>query len=214
MKFLVIADLHEEELVLEKLPAILEREKPDYLIIAGDFTKPHNSSISYAEDALNLYENILAIPGNCDPPKILELIEERGFSIHERKKDIGEGLNIVGFGYSGPTPFGTPGELGEEEILRRMSKLSINERSILVTHSPPEGILDINFRGDHLGSSSIKEIVEGKGPFLHLFAHVHECEGREKQGNTTFIKIPPAKSGKALIIDIKNQKIESRIVIL
>lgn len=213
MKFLVIADLHEEESVLEKLPAILEQEKPDYLIIAGDFTKPGNSSISYAEDALDLYPKILAIPGNCDPYKVFELIEEREFSIHERRKELEDGLNIIGFGYSPITPFGTPGELDEEEILKHLSKLSIDEKTILITHAPPEGILDSNFKGDHIGSSSIKQIVEEKEPFLHLFAHVHECEGKEKQGNTTFIKIPPAKNGKALIIDIKNKKIESRTII-
>ncbi|GEM_PF-112786 len=244
MKFLVIADLHEEEIILEKLPAILEQEKPDYLIIAGDFTKPRIPSISYVEDVLNLYSKILAIPGNCDPPKVLELIEERGFSIHEKRKELGNsgtekffrpictepneighkqtdrdylvgsvnGLNIIGFGYSSITPFGTPGELEEEEILRRMSKLSIDQKTILVTHAPPEGILDANFKGDHIGSSSIKQIIEKK-PFLHLFAHVHECEGTTKVGETTFVKIPAAKNQKFLIIEIKNReiKVENRV---
>ena len=208
MKFLVIADLHEEEIILEKLPAILEKENPEYSIIAGDFTKPRIPSISYTEDALNLYPKILAIPGNCDPPKVLELIEKKGFTIHEKRKELEERLNIVGFGYSPVTPFGTPGELEEEEILGCMSKLSIDEKTILVTHAPPEGILDSNFKGDHIGSSSIKQVVEKKKPFLHLFAHVHECEGKEKHGNTTFIKIPPAKDHKFLIIKITNGEIK------
>lgn len=55
---------------------------------------------------------------------------------------------------------------------------------ILVTHGPPHGILDQDFRGRHLGCVDLMAAVERLKPRLHLFGHVHEGYGT-LQGPTT-----------------------------
>src|SRR3990167_10623521 len=112
MRILAISDIHDEELILQKLKAYYENETFDYVFIAGDTT---NKSLSFVEDTLSIFKNAFIIPGNNEPKEIIDKLYENKRFIHERRVDIGNGYNVIGFGYSNITPFGTAGELSEEE---------------------------------------------------------------------------------------------------
>eukprot|EP01116_Phalansterium_solitarium_P024057 TRINITY_DN8694_c0_g1_i2.p1 TRINITY_DN8694_c0_g1~~TRINITY_DN8694_c0_g1_i2.p1 ORF type:complete len:273 (+),score=44.75 TRINITY_DN8694_c0_g1_i2:296-1114(+) len=49
---------------------------------------------------------------------------------------------------------------------------------ILVTHSPPAGVQDINHKGYHMGSASLTETVLTRAkPRVHIFGHCHDSYG-------------------------------------
>lgn len=57
---------------------------------------------------------------------------------------------------------------------------------ILVTHTPPVGILDQDGPLAH-GCSDLSEAVARVQPRYHVFGHIHNCHGMLKCGPTTYI---------------------------
>jgi Icc-related predicted phosphoesterase len=60
-----------------------------------------------------------------------------------------------------------------EDDLRRCFLKMPAEIDVLVTHSPPRGILD-----DGKGSIALREAIKRRKIRRHLFGHIHECGGR------------------------------------
>ena len=46
---------------------------------------------------------------------------------------------------------------------------------ILVTHSPPAGIMDITYSGKSIGSPELRAAVDEVRPRIHIFGHNHDC---------------------------------------
>lgn len=80
-------------------------------------------------------------------------------------------------------------ELTKEEFYDRVARLP-SDLEVLVTHAPPEGILD-DFLGESIGSAALRSYVARHDPALpllkaHLFGHVHESRGKVTIGETVF----------------------------
>lgn len=58
---------------------------------------------------------------------------------------------------------------------------------ILVTHSPPSGILDLTAAGINAGCEDLIARVKKVKPKLHCFGHIHEGYGRQAKGDTTYV---------------------------
>jgi len=58
---------------------------------------------------------------------------------------------------------------------------------ILITHTPPFGILDKNYKSEHCGCELLRERIEEIQPKIHIFGHVHENYGMTKYNNSTYI---------------------------
>lgn len=59
---------------------------------------------------------------------------------------------------------------------------------VLVTHGPPNGILDKTFTGLHVGDEALlKDVVSRVRPRFHVFGHIHEAYGAARVGKTAFI---------------------------
>jgi len=58
---------------------------------------------------------------------------------------------------------------------------------ILITHGPPNGILDLSEAGEYAGCTALLEAVREIAPRVHLFGHIHEGRGIERQDGVTFI---------------------------
>jgi Icc-related predicted phosphoesterase len=204
MRVLALSDLHAEEAVLEGLRNLLEKERFNLILIVGDITQ--RGPVSYAEDLLDALggENVLAIHGNMDTQQVIEVLEKRGIFFHLKKVEIG-GWNFVGFGGSSPTPFETPIEYSEEQIYDELSRMRVNSKTILVTHSPPYNSgVDKTSRGVNAGSRAIRKIIEERKPLMDICGHIHEAEGETVIGNTKVIKVPPAMDGKALELELED----------
>lgn len=66
----------------------------------------------------------------------------------------------------------------EDQLERMFSSIPENV-DILITHTPPDGILDENIRGDNCGSTALKDRITKIRPRLLLFGHIHEQGGKE-----------------------------------
>ena len=199
MKLLAIADLHDSNFYIEKLKKREESRDYDALLMCGD--------IATAED---IAEKVISairgkayyVPGNGESARILELFEEAGLSIHGKTEVLGS-WKVAGFGMCEPTPFGTPGELPSEEMYARMARMDIDERTILLTHCPPKGVLDRGF-----GCEAVRRIIEEKSPAYNLFGHIHEVADVERVGETTCINCPPAMRGGAVMLSPDEGRVE------
>lgn len=72
------------------------------------------------------------------------------------------------------------------KIIRRKWDLIPEDTDILVTHSPPCGIMDEDSGVSH-GCSDLLERVQHVQPKYHIFGHIHNHNGIESIGKTNFI---------------------------
>jgi len=107
------------------------------------------------------------------------------FDLNLRTYTLGE-FKIAGFQYVLPTPWNTNNELPEDELAKKLRNIErqVDRKTILITHSPPKGILDKVTDGLCVGSESIFNLVKEKQPFFHIFGHIHEAFGHAKIDNT------------------------------
>ena len=72
----------------------------------------------------------------------------------------------------------------ENELIDKFEAIPINT-DILITHSPPYGILDKTIRGENVGSKYLYNWLKYCGrPKIHVFGHIHEAYGREEVFDT------------------------------
>jgi len=72
------------------------------------------------------------------------------------------------------------------KIIRKKWNLIPEDTDILITHSPPCGIMDEDGGVSH-GCSDLLERVQQIQPKLHIFGHIHNHNGIKIIGNTSFI---------------------------
>jgi len=202
MKLLVFSDLHQDESAFERLKILAKEQEFDYVLSCGD----NSPNISFLEELIDSFPRFFLIPGNWEGEKANRFLQEHRKCVNEKRIELEEGLNLVGFGHSNITPFGTYGELSEEEITKRMKKLEIDSKTVLLLHVPPRGYFDA-VKGEHTGSPSVLKVIEEKKPLVAFFGHIHEQSGTEEIDGTTLVKIPAANTYKAAVVEIKNKKV-------
>ena len=63
---------------------------------------------------------------------------------------------------------------------------------VLISHSPPRGVLDMSSDGRSLGSEAVREIIDIKKPELVVCGHIHGSAGRTARlGHTSVINAGP-----------------------
>ncbi len=148
------------------------------------------------------------MPGNDDPPGVEEAIEQaEGVEACDGRMVEFNGYSMISLGYSNPTPFDSPRELSEDEIVKRVSALAEQvpdlSRCIFNLHVPPYDsqldtapLLDENLtvvmagsepKTVPVGSTAVREVIEKYQPMLALHGHVHESAGATKIGRTLCI---------------------------
>ncbi|MEE0489038.1 metallophosphoesterase family protein [Methanosphaera stadtmanae] len=213
MKILVLTDIHGSP---DKIFNYLDNNSVDSIIITGDITDfgPEDYFVEILNKFSN-YANVYALQGNCDPANSPDLLDKSNITnIHDNVSNIDE-MIILGFGGSNPTPFDTPNEFSEEILYEKLSKfnnqLSSDSFTILVTHAPPyDTNADKIESGVHVGSKSIRKIIEETQPTLNLCGHVHESIGQDIIGKTTIINPGDAGNGHACLIELSKEDIKNK----
>ena len=72
----------------------------------------------------------------------------------------------------------------DDNLNEHWKKIPI-DTDILITHSPPYGILDKTKKGEHVGSGCLLNKSMCISPKLHVFGHIHECGGKMIDTNVT-----------------------------
>jgi Icc-related predicted phosphoesterase len=199
MKLLALSDLHGN---YSKVEAIKNRAgKTDAVLIVGDIT--NFGPDSDANKLIDMFDvPILAIPGNCDHPGILEILDNsEAINLHNTCHTIGE-VDFIGLGGSNTTPFNTPFEMTDKEIERSLDDL-LDKSSALITvllsHAPPQGFVDELPIG-HVGSPAIRKFIDRLS--LIVCGHIHEARGIAKKGNTSIVNVGEASKGYGALITI------------
>jgi Icc-related predicted phosphoesterase len=210
LKILATADYHSDGEAFRRTAVKADELEIDIVTICGDIT--HFGSVTEGRKLLqsiaHINSSILFIPGNCDPPS---LIEKTGNleCIHGRCKQI-RNLNFLGVGGSSPSPFNTPFELEEIDIaeLLKQGLKSCNKHmeSILVSHSPPKNTaVDMTYEKAHVGSISVRDFIEKIKPLLVVCGHIHESPGVDTINGSIIVNPGPARHKRCAIIDLTNE---------
>ena len=192
MKILCTADFHEEEKIADAVLKIIDKNKIDVFIGAGDF---HTDTFT-ARFLKKIKIKGFVVSGNWDYVTFTnQYISAIDWGIEEF-----EGYHFFCVGNHFPLDFA-----------KAASDLTGNidpEKLIFVTHYPPYGILDRLWNGRSVGYPEFLDFANQKKPILHVFGHIHEDTGVEKKGKTTFINCALASSRKAYIVTLPEKKVE------
>jgi Icc-related predicted phosphoesterase len=170
---------------------------------------------------------VLMMPGNDDIWEIDEIISSSKRVINPLKKVVNMeyGYQIISLDYVNPTPWNTPREADENEIMKMLEKylekIENTGKVICNFHCPPYNTnidlapkLDKKLRPvykfgelelQHVGSKSIRKFMEKYSPLLGLHGHIHEAEGYDKVGRTLVINPGSQYSAgmlKGIIVDL------------
>jgi Icc-related predicted phosphoesterase len=202
MKLLALSDLHGD---YSKIDAIRQRAGLiDAVLIAGDITNfgPDHK----ANECIDMFDvPVLAIPGNCDQPTLLNCLNEsEAINVHKMCHTIGD-IDFIGLGGSNPTPFGTPFELSDDDLEQSLQDLldkSNKSIKVLLCHAPPYGYVDELPTG-HVGSQAIARFIDHLS--LIVCGHIHEARGTASTGNTTIVNVGEASKGYGALITINRE---------
>lgn len=191
LNLLVCSDPHGSDEALDVLEKATSEGSFDALVMCGDFTT--FGTTDYTKKFLERFKlRVLAVPGNCDIPETVALLEHFNASIHNVREEF-QGRQFFGFGGSLPGG-GMPFEI-EEDIIERSLRSVAAAGGIMVTHCPPYGINDLTRSGHHLGSKGILRVVNEFRPALALSGHVHEARGRVLSKDTVFVNPGSSRRG-------------------
>ncbi len=204
MKITVISDIHADLGKLTLAAPVLADS--DVLVVSGDLTR-HGDPDELKDVVSRLKavnENLMAIPGNMDGAHSVQLLEDLGVSLHGVSRTV-EMVRFAGAGGSMQTPFGTPFELPESEIVALLEKALEGpaERRVAVCHNPPYGTkVDRVMLGRHVGGRRIRAFVEKVKPDVFLSGHIHESAGVDRIGDTVLVNPGPFRRGGIGLVTI------------
>jgi Icc-related predicted phosphoesterase len=147
-------------------------------------------------------------PGNDDyfeiddplrDSSVVEFVEGSTVALDEHE--------MITTGYSNITPWGSPREIPEEQMLARLNEMNAGvarpENLIVVVHPPPfdtlldyapalgpDFVVELESGSPRLvpvGSTAVRSFIESEEPLLGLHGHVHESRAAESIGRTLCI---------------------------
>jgi len=191
MYWIAFGDVHESTGMVGEIPGLAEA---DGVIITGDITNrgSREAASHVIEAVVAVNPRVLAQPGNMDTDTVQAYLAEQDMDIHLRVRELAPGLGLMGVGLSTPTPFGTPGEVPEETLIRWLDETHRLAEGfdmlICVIHEPPHGSrLDQLGNGQHVGSPGVRAFIEKTQPALAVTGHIHESTGMDMIGETPVI---------------------------
>ena len=193
LQLLLFSDVHND---LDACRQLVDRApEADIVVGAGDFCVARRG-LETTVDVLSAIEGpTVLVPGNSESADELT-VACRDWSnahvLHGAGIDL-QGISFFGIGGGIPvTPFGAWSyDFTEEEAVRLL--VDCPEGGVLVSHSPPRGVVDQDSRGQHLGSTAVRRAIEQNAPQLAVCGHIHGSWGeRNTLGSTTVINAGPA----------------------
>lgn len=184
LKIVAISDTHNEK---PTLPS------GDLLIVAGDWSghgsyQETRDFLNYLESIKFNYKRICCVPGNHDL-----FVHDNIGQANQEFKDIGVELLIdEGTYFEGLQIWGSPwtpvhrcmwmGFMAESEARKRRADGIPDDINVLITHSPPFGVLDqLGERsgqfGKNAGCEHIRDAILRISPVLNVCGHIHENSG-------------------------------------
>jgi Icc-related predicted phosphoesterase len=149
---------------------------------------------------------LLIHPGNDDKFELDDIIKKSPYVTYAEESvvDLDGEHEAACCGWSNPTPWNSPRECSEEELMTKLEKLASEvknvDRALFCLHCPPfesqidqAPLLDKDLRPVTeagrpvlipVGSKSVRAIIEKYQPLLGMHGHIHECRGWMRIGKT------------------------------
>jgi Icc-related predicted phosphoesterase len=91
-------------------------------------------------------------------------------------------------------------EKPEEEIRNDLLHLFplVDSKTVLVSHSPAHGVLDLGIMDVHAGSESILNLVQSRSVHAHIHGHIHRSFGRSGR----HFNVAAGGRRRAMVIDL------------
>jgi Icc-related predicted phosphoesterase len=178
MRLLLFSDLHCDTIAAQNLAQI--SRDVDVVIGAGDFAKMRRGLQEIIDALATIDRPSILVPGNNESYEEL-VVACKGWPaaqvLHGSGTEI-DGLNFWGVGGAIPTtPFGPKSyDFSEDEGRELLAECPPG--AVLVSHSPPKGVVDQSPSGEHLGSVAVLETVERCKPLIVVCGHIHSSSGR------------------------------------
>lgn len=208
--WLAFGDIHDDIARLDDIP---ELNGAAGVIVTGDMTL--GGGIRQAARVLEpiagrvplLYAQI----GNMDRDEITGWLEDRGWNLHARARELFPGVMALGVGCSPFTPFGTPSEHSESRLGEWMEQAyaealrTAGENTApvlaLISHTPPQATAcDRLGSGAPVGSMAVREFIEKRKPAVCLCGHIHESRAEDHIGGTHIINPGTLGAGGYIVL--------------
>lgn len=172
-RLLLFSDVHSDHEACRRL--VDRAPTVDIVVGAGDFCVARRG----LEETISVLSAIdvptVLVPGNSESAGELRAACQNWDAarvLHGEETTIQE-IPFFGLGGGVPvTPFGAWSyDLTEVEAESLLTDCP--EGAVLVSHSPPQGVVDRDSHGQHLGSTAIRRIIEERGPRLVICGHIH-----------------------------------------
>lgn len=192
MKILAFSDLHCDQDFTETV--ISASFDADVVISAGDLSTKKDLPSRLIDLFSEIQVPTLLVPGNHDDPAELSMLCNRldNFYFLHGKKITLENIDFFGLGFEIPQRdlSAWNEHLSEEDASDLL--IGCPEKSVLITHTPPFGLSDMQSNGKHEGSKSVLDAVETKSPLICFCGHIHHSWGVEtKIGSTLVMNLGP-----------------------
>lgn len=185
----------------------------DLLVLAGDVTRrgrPDELADLDAWLARLPHPHKVVIAGNhdflfeTDPPRARSLIRSATYLQDEGVTLCG--LRVWGSPWQ-PAFFDWAFNLPRGDALREVWAAVPDRLDVLVTHTPPRGVLDRTSRGQAVGCDDLLDAVVRTRPRLHVFGHIHEAAGTLERDGTIFVNasactLSYVPSNPAIVVDL------------
>ncbi|PHN01102.1 metallophosphatase domain-containing protein [Flavilitoribacter nigricans] len=199
MKFVAISDTH-------GLHRNLSLPEGDVIMHGGDFCDLGKEA--QVHDFLDWYDSLdfahkIFIAGNHDlmaadePRKFRSLIPEGITYLEDSGITIG-GIQIWGSPYQ-PDLIGWAFGRPRGAAMQQHWDLIPESTDLLLTHTPPQGILDQSSSGLTLGCEELKQRLAFIRPRVHVFGHIHAAYGQDRRDGIHFINASNINSRHGLV---------------
>ena len=192
MKLLVFSDLHNDFRTASKLVEL--SNTVDVVVGAGDFCVARQGLGEIIAPLSAITKPTVLVPGNSESnEELLQACRQWGSArvLHGSWTTIAE-IPFFGIGGGIPiTPFGSWSyDFTEDEAYDLLRNCPAG--GVLVSHSPPAGVLDVSSDGRSLGSQAVRETILIKKPNLVVCGHIHGSAGQiDRICETTVINAGP-----------------------
>ena len=193
MKLLLFSDIHASERACKLL--VEQSRQCDVVICAGDIGVVRSRIKKTIDYLVPIEKPAFLVPGNAETYEELQeaCSDWPQATVLHGNGTRHDGIDFYGIGGGIPiTPFGAWSyDFTEQQAEQLLEKCPLN--AVLITHSPPKGIVDLSSRGEHLGSTAVRDCINRKSPRLVVCGHIHESAGEmESIGSTVVINAGPS----------------------
>jgi uncharacterized protein len=187
MRLLYFSDLHNDTAAADDI--VRDSAKVDVVVGAGDYCNIHRGLVEIVSILGRIDRPCILVAGNAETTDELRSAcrNHRNFHVLHGESVTVAGMTFFGIGGGIPvTPFGSWSyDFTEDEATELMQPCPPG--CVLVSHSPPKGVLDLSSRGLGLGSTAIAAAVRRTQPIAVVCGHIHESGGQYALRDSTWV---------------------------